>query len=239
MADQEIREVESVTIAVPQETILPYIERGPRVSLVAQTFVVDDQESYDAALVFIQQCRANSAEVVEFLREIKQRAYNTHRAVSSLENALVAPFEAAVKTVSKKRITWDDEQERQRRETERLQQEALKKEQTEQAFKEAEQLAAMGHTEAAEEIVDRAIAAPPPQHIAPSTINKEANKGAVRQLGKWEIRIDNPDKVQRPYCSPDDSKIRKIVDALGQGHGIDGITIEWKKSESFTKKGKA
>lgn len=92
------------------------------------------------------------------------------------------------------------------------------------------QAAAAKKPERAEVLEDRAnaVVAPVVQMEAPKVSGMSA-----RQVFKF--RIDDPALVQRQFCSPDESKIRKVVNALGKEADIAGVTI-WADEQLSTRR---
>lgn len=72
------------------------------------------------------------------------------------------------------------------------------------------------------ELIEKVASAPLIMPAPRPAVPKQ--KGAV--LSKpWKFRIVDVDKIDRKYMVPDESKIRKVVEALGDKADIDGIEV--------------
>jgi hypothetical protein len=224
-----------VTIALNATMLGGFQAKVPTIVRLAQEFEIVDGDSYEASETLISVGTMSVVEVIEFFKASKAAAFATHRAICEMENKLTQPYKDAEKILAAKRLTWRTKVERDRQAIEAAKSAALQKQNEAQAIEDAAELQRMGAHEEAELVIEKAATAPAPQAIvAPAPMHSTGG----RIGGKWEVRIDKPDDVQREYCSPDLAIIQPVVNGLGRKHPIKGISIEWKEKEAFSRKQK-
>ncbi len=224
-----------VTLTIDNPAITTFRETMPAALALAQAHTIVDEDSYQASETLIAIGTEAMAKIGAWFKDTKQAAFLAHRGLCKMENDLLQPFLDAEKLLASKRLAWRRKVEAENAAKEKEKEALLAKQHEEQAISEAAELQRMGQHEAAEEVIERAATAPAPQAIV---AEKPMHAAGGRIGGKWIVRIDNPDEVQREYCEPSMKSIQKIVDALGKKHGIKGISIEWEEKESFSRKAK-
>lgn len=210
-------------------------DRTPTITKLATGHTITDDDSYDAALTLIQTIIDAENKVIAFFKTSKDLAFKTHRAICAQENEVLQPYKDAEKILSTKRVGYATKKEAERREQQRIADDALKAERDAQAVNQAAELANIGEHAAAEQVIERATTQPAPAaYVAPAVPKSEGTS----KRGKWEIEITDPDAVERIHCSPDMGIIKKLVDALGEKHNVKGIRATWVPTEGYSRKSK-
>lgn len=138
--------------------------------------------------------------------------------------------------------TFDQEQERKRREEEaRIQRELQAKAEQEareaaeaQAIEDAVALEAAGDTKGAEAVLNNPV--PQPVYVPPVILQREVVKTAgVASQQTWKFRITNAELIPREYMIPDEKVIGQIGRALKEKANIPGIEFYPEGGARFSK----
>lgn len=234
MATQTIPVIDQ-TIKIDNAKIAEFQAASPTLMKQARDFSIEDQSDYEFSLTIAEEAIRRQKAVKEFFAPTKRLADQLHASLCEMERNLLTPYVDIERLIKGRRQDWRVEQERIRAKAEEDARKKAKEEADARALQEAAQLEKEGEREAAAVVVEQALAAPPPVIVMPSSVPKQANS-AVR--GEWDFRIDDPDQVQREYCSPDEKKIRAVVKTLGKNAPIKGVTVFWKETEAIRTKGR-
>lgn len=139
------------------------------------------------------------------------KAHALHKELIKARDEKVAPLEIAYSYLKTLIGTYDQEQERLRREQERIAQEALRKQQEDEAVREAERLQASGDSLGAEAVISQAAASPAPAVVIPSNVPKVFGKSS-REVWRWRLR--DKTKFRPEYMQPDELAVSQVVRAL-------------------------
>lgn len=174
--------------------VLEQTDFEQNVGLVSQesaAIQIVDQLSYDVAAEKFRGASALEKEIVEHYRPLKDKAYQSHRAICEAEKKMLGPVQEAKTRYSRMIGDWDREQERLRLEEERrLEAEAKKR-----ADEEAEKLALDAIEQGASEeeidsIIEEAKVTPTPiVHASPTY--KKASGVFTRET--WQAIADPKD----------------------------------------------
>jgi hypothetical protein len=188
-------------------------ENVPRLVAQASEFqIVRDNDEFIASGAVLLRLDEREKQIVDFFDEPAKQANNVHKFITTLRATLLRPVQQASAMVKGSRQTYRAEQERVRLQKEEEAREAAKLEQEKLALQQAAQMEEIGETEAANIIIDRAVAAPPPPVVIPSTIPKEQGI-SVRKV--YKHRVTNPALHKREFLMLDESKVKAIVSKLG------------------------
>lgn len=196
------------------------------------TAIANLDERHRASQLLIEIERERRARV-EWFKPIKQSAHATWKGICEREAEALNPLVAARSSLEVLMSSYDVQAERVRREQEtRLRQEQeqrererAKKEAEELRLKEAEELEAQGrHEEVSQRLSEPIVHVPRPQSavILPS---QSSNSKGVAGTKKYTFRIDDEALIPRQYMSVDESKIRRVVNALGLDANIPGVAV--------------
>jgi hypothetical protein len=188
----------------------------------AAMLVVKDDASFSSGGEMLLEIKRISKNVEERFKEPVSLANKAHKALTALRDSVLAPFGQAETTIKRKLGTYQEAIERQRREEdERNRREALAKAEAERIAK-AEKEMDKGDLKAAE----KTLAAP----LAP-IVSRVETPEAPKMAGlsfrdEWKFEITDPDAIPREYLMIDESKLRKVVKALGKtAANIPGIRV--------------
>jgi prophage DNA circulation protein len=141
------------------------------------------------------------------------------RAVNEQAREQSAPLLTAETKLKRSMGAYTTEQDRLRREEQRKADEAARKQQ-EQLQAKAVAAAAKGKIERAEQLAHQAASV-----VAP-VIQREAPKVAgITTREVWKFEVTDPSLVPREYLSVDETKIRRVVQALKGDMQIPGVRI--------------
>lgn len=169
------------------------MERLNQGFLTTAVVSIIDADSYRAAADFLKELAAKKKQVQDFFAPIKTMAHKLHKGICARENTLLAPLDAADRTVRHALVAYDREQERRRREEEqRLQEEARKAEEA-RLLEEAAHLERAGESALAAATVEAALSAPAPVVTVVSETPKVAG---VSTAEAWTFRPVNDDEAR-------------------------------------------
>lgn len=178
----------------------------------AQECEIVNKEDYIASTSILDRIDKKRRTIAEFFENPARQANDLHKFITGLRATLLKPLVQAETVLKNRRADWRTEQENIRRAEEEEKRRLAKEEQERQALQQATDLAAIGETEAAEIVIDRAASSPPPPVVVQSNVPKE--KGiSVRKKPKF--RILNEALIKREFLIPDESKIQSLVTSLG------------------------
>ena len=174
----------------------------------AKGVVISDQPEYEVACAALVRVAGLKKNIERAFAEPKKLAFNAHRAISKLENDLLA-YPAEAERLYKGAIArYQSEQMRIRREEQARIEADLRKREEDRRLTEAISLSESGQQAAAEHLLEQPILAPVVEIAAPSAPGVSTRRG-------FEFRIVDPAAIKREYLMPDETKIRKMVNALG------------------------
>lgn len=160
--------------------------------------------------------------VKEVFAPAKKKADEAHAEICALEKRAAKSFEIARDALKLKIGAWEDEQERLRNEANLKAAQEARKRAEDETLRRAAAMEANGDKEAAERILE----APAPIRINPEDLIPEAQKVKGNVIRKsWGFQIIDPLAVPREYLMVDESKIRRVVQALGNETRIDGVAV--------------
>lgn len=176
--------------------------------------------------------------VIGFFKDIKDAAHRAHKAITSKETEQLRPIKDARQQLSTLIYRFELEEAHRRREAERQAQEEERRRREAEAVAQAQELHAQGAPEMADQVLEQAIAAPPPVVTMPATATKVQG---VSSIANWQWRfascptgaewdgLNATDRARvlallpREYLRPDDKAITKVVKALKAGASIPGV----------------
>jgi hypothetical protein len=223
----------TTTIVIDQDKIAEFKAATPTIVRQAEAFEIVTADDYEASLPIREECKRRIDAILAFFKESKELAFKTHRAISTLEKEMVGPYERADSVIAQKRQAFRAAEEKKRQEEESRQREEARKLQEAEMLAEAARLEREGEKEAAEVVMEQAAKAPAPVVFVESTVPKQT--GSVIKK-PWTFRIVNPGLVPRDYMAIDESKIRKVVSALGANANIPGVETYQDDREDIRRK---
>jgi hypothetical protein len=208
--------------------------------LVDVPLKVVDLDTHRAAKASLPILKRAEDRVVAFFADIKAAAWTAHRKICEKESAQLAPIQQLRTRLNHEVLQFERiEKERQRQEELRLAAERRREEQ-ERLMREAEQLAAAGQPEIADQVLEQAVAAPAPVVPVPSRLQPVAGVSTrenwqYKYLGasaglRWKDLTDEQRRrllqlIPRDYLQPNESAIANAVKAAKSATKIPGIEV--------------
>ena len=153
----------------------------------ARAIKIVDQDTYSHAAMLLVDIASLEKEIVDHHKPIKAAAFAAHKAATAAEKRLLDPLTEAKQIVKRAVGTWEDEQERIRREIERRAQEEARRQEEEMRLALAVQAEEAGATEeTVAEIVEAPLSMPAP--VVPMTFDR--TKG-VTTSKRWSAQLMN------------------------------------------------
>lgn len=178
--------------------------------------------------------------VTGFFKDIKDAAFKAHKAITTKETESLKPIKDARQRLSGLIYGFEQEQDRIRRQREREIAENERRRREAEALEQAQEATTHGSPEMAEQILEQAIAAPPPVVTLPTTATRVTG---VSSIANWQWRfagcgteatwesLSTDDRARilallpREYLRPDEKAITKVVKALKGGTNIPGVDV--------------
>lgn len=229
-----------VAFPAPDEAATQALSADIHAQLAQLPTAIGDVETCRKAKESLLVLKKAEDRVVGFFRDIKDAAFKAHKAITTKETEQLRPIKDARQRLSQLIYRFEDDQARRRREEERRIAEEEQQRRHAAALEEAQELATHGSPEMAEQVLEQAIAAPPPVITLPTTATKVAG---VSSIANWQWRFDGCatgltwDQLEqadrnrllallpREYLRPDDKAITKVVKALRGGTSIAGVQV--------------
>jgi hypothetical protein len=194
----------------------------------ARAAVVRDAASYEDAAQLLLGIKDLRRKIAETFDPHCKRAYEAHRALTKEKADAEAPLTQAERIIKDSLRAYDAEQERLRREQQRIADEQARREAEDRALEQAAALEREGKDFGDEALVAEAHALINAPIVAPTAapVAKSTPKVAGITMRKtWNFRVVNEALVPRQYLSVNETKIRGVVRALGAAAAIPGVEV--------------
>lgn len=194
----------------------------------ARALTIHDVDTYAQGCALLLGIKDLRKKIAETFDPHVRRAHEAHKALVKEKADAEAPLTEAERILKGALTTYDQEQERIRRDEQRKKDEEARQEAERLALEQAAALELEGHATGDEAMVAEAhaiIAAPiAPVPMAP--VQKATPKVSGISMRKtWGFRIVNPALVPNQYRVIDEAKIRGVVRSLGQAANIPGVEV--------------
>jgi hypothetical protein len=188
----------------------------------ASMLTVKDDASFKAGGEMLLEIKRIAKTVDDRFKEPVSLANKAHKALTALRDSVLSPFGQAESMIKRKLGTYQEEVERRRREEdERNRREAQAKAEAERMAK-AEKEMDRGDLKAAE----KTLAAPLAPVVTRVETPEPPKMAGLSFRDEWKFEITDPDLIPREYLMVDESKLRKVVKALGKtAANIPGIRV--------------
>lgn len=190
-----------------------------RTEVALKEFKVVTAADYETAASYLGKIKAGQKKIEELRTKITVPLNAALKAVNDLFRAPAAKLVAYEQQVKRAMLAYDDEQERLRREAQAKLDEAARKEQ-EKLNARATRAEEKGQTEKAEQLQQRAATV-----VAPVVERAVPKVAGVSSREVWNFEVTDPAQVPREYLMVDESKIRKVVQALKGDTVIAGVRV--------------
>ena len=204
----------------------------------ANNFVINTAEDYEKVGSFGRELKRLAEQVKDYWKIPKDLAHKAHADICSKEKAMLAPIQAAEKTLKSKMSDYNIEQDRIRKEAE----EAVRKAAREVAERKLEEAIALSNSGKSDE-AETALEESEIMESFSSTITLEANKPQAEGVSTkkdWVIKsIDAakvPVEISGVVIRPIDEKaVMRLIRASKGQIKIDGIEFEETVAMAFRK----
>ena len=192
--------------------------------------VIEDAGDREEAITVGRSVKTIRAKIVEFFKESKESAYKTWKAICANENTFTDRLDLVEKKVKKVVTDWDDEQkvirEKKRARLQAIEDERVRKEQ-ERLTKRAEKLKSPERSEALME--EAASLHAPVVQVA----EQEKNKGESTSK-KWKYRVTDINKVPIEWWILDDKALSAFARLTKGNKKVEGIEFYSEPSLAIT-----
>lgn len=198
---------------------------------IAQKLEIKDEDGYIASWAIVGRHDDAMKRVTEVFGPFVQGLHQLHKMAVELRDSFIRPIAVSKNRLLDARSDFRQEQERLKKLEDEAKAAKLQAEQKKELERVAKELAKAGEKEAAAVVREEAKNVPLPV-IAPTAAVPKLDGSVIKT--RWVFSIDDPDAVERLYCSPDEKKIRKIVEALGDKANLKGVRV-WKETKEHSR----
>lgn len=143
--------------------------------------VIDSQEAYQLGMASLPMLKTTEDRIINYWKEDKSNAHKTHAGICQKESAQLTPVKTTREALSTSLYQWEQKLEEERRAEELRQAEARRKDIESAVIEEAAAISKID-PELAEQVIEQAIASPPPVVALPSMAVSVAGVGG---RAKW------------------------------------------------------
>lgn len=188
----------------------------------ANALVIKDDASFMAGGQMLLEIKQRAKNVEERFEDSVSAAHKAHRALTALRDSVLSPFRNAEMTIKAKIGAYQSQVEQARR----IEADRVRKELEAQAEKErlakAEKQMDNGDLNGCKQTLE-APAMPIAVHVE---IPEPPKLNGVSFREDWKYEVVDPNLIPREYLMVDESKLRKVVKALGKtAANIPGIRV--------------
>lgn len=193
----------------------------------AKAATITDEHSYHAAAELLLGIKDLRKKIAETFDPHCRRAFEAHRALTKEKADAEAPLTQAETIIKNAIRLFDAEQDRIRREQQRIADEAARVAAETEALERAAALEAEGKAYGDDAMVAEAhaIIETPVTAVAAPVVKMTPKVAGITMRKTWTFRIVNPNLVPRQYLVIDESKVRGVVRSLGQAANIPGVEV--------------
>jgi hypothetical protein len=200
----------SETALAPLDTVrlAPLRQQGAELVERAKAVKITDAASYEAVAGDLRRVVNYRRMIEKLFEKPKKHAFQAHRSITQLEAEFLALGTSAERIYKVEIGRWEDEERRRREQEQARISEDLRRREEDDRLRQAEALSDAGHQEEAEALLEQPI-------IAPVVEIQHEKPAGISTRGKWSFRILDEAKIDRRFLTPDLTKIRQTVTALG------------------------
>lgn len=185
----------------------------------AESIEITDPVSYEAATYELKALKAKYREIEEQRKSLKKPIDEAARRIQGFFKPPLDFLSQAEGVIKRKITTWNQEQERLRREEQRKVDEAARKER-ERLEARARKAEEKGQADKAEQLSQQA------ETVTPALVPSETPKAQGISTRKvWKFRVVDASKVPDKYKVIDEKKIAGVVRSLGADAEIPGVEV--------------
>ena len=204
--------------AIPKEALILAEETGKVVGTIAD-LKITDASMYAAGGERLKELSAAEKRIEDMRKSLKAPILAAGKAIDAFFNAPLDRIINARNSIKRSLLTYQQEEERKRREIEaRAQEEARKA--AEKLQKQADAAAAKGKTEKAEALQQAAASV-----IVPVIVPTVQRLAGVSNRLTWHYEVTDVSKLPREWMSPDDKKLGAYVRSMKSETNIPGVRV--------------
>jgi hypothetical protein len=197
----------------------------------AENYQITDEDGFIASWSLVERHDQAIAKIGEWFNPFVDGLYKLHKMAIALRAQFLDPIVASKRALLGERQSYRTKQNRLAQEKADRDAETLRQAQAKELQKEAKKEERAGNVEVATVLREQAKTLPPPVvPVMPATPKQE---GSVVKKS-WKFRIDNEAIVPNEYRTVDESKIRKVVNALGDKANIAGVSV-WEEEKEHSR----
>jgi hypothetical protein len=218
---------------IQEEEITAFNATTGTLENAVEALKVIDAATYAAAGTMLAELKAHVKDVKSRTEPITQNLHKAHKAAKKLENDLVGPAEKLIAKIDTKTSAYLNEQERQRRETERLariESERLAQVERDKINHAAEKALDSGDTEQAEALLETAETVVAEPVFVEKTVEKSVDVGGSKMGQRVDTIVHMPETIEDIKTA-----FRAIADGLLD---IDCAQLSMGKLKAWAKKNK-
>jgi hypothetical protein len=189
---------------------------------------IKDEDEFIASWAIVQRHDEVIAKIGEMFDPFVDGLHKLHKMAVGLRATFLDPVIHSKKMWLSRRLTYSQVKEAAAKRLRDEQAEIIRKQQEKDLLKDAKKLEKQGEPEAAAVLREQAANVPTPNIPIAPAVPKQA--GSVIKTS-WKFAIENPDEVPREFCDPNPTKVRKVVEALGDKCKIPGVRVWQETSE--------
>ena len=191
----------------------------------AQAMEIKNDATYVSSGEGLKKIKTVRKRITDFIGPMKKSTHEAWKKVVASEKGLLAPLDTAEGIIKRKMVSWDQEQEKSRRDEQRRLDEEARKLAEEEQLKEAEAAEARGDNEEADEILNAEV------EVAPVILPEATPKVAgISKRKNWKARVVNAAQVPEEYKTVDLQKLNAVARATKGTLKIPGVEIYCEES---------
>lgn len=194
----------------------------------AEAVVVNDEPSYQEALLIGQECARRSKAVEDLFKPSREAAHKAWKTITETVASFTGPLETARKTVTRKATIWQQAEQQKRDEEARIAQEMANREAEERRIAAAVQMEAEGRQKLADAIIAAPVVAPVVQAAPiakPAGVSVRENWQAEVVDFERLVKAVSEGKVSSAVLEPNMTTIRAMAKAMKDKTNIPGIRV--------------
>lgn len=192
---------------------------------------IRDEDDFIASWSLIERHDQAIAKIGEWFDPFVKGLHEMHKMAIALRDQFLKPVVASKDRLLGERKNYRIEQERKARIAADRKAEELRKLQAKELTQEAKKLERAGDVETATVLREQAKTMPAPAVPVAAAVTKQA--GSVLKAS-WKFAVENEAIVPHEYFTLDESKIRRVVNALGDKANIPGVTV-WQETDEHSR----
>jgi hypothetical protein len=208
-------------VTVPQTAIEQITAKRSDLLLQAQSLTITDDASYRAAGELALSIKALRDTITSDFAPAKKAAHDAHKAVCAQEKKHLDALAEPDALVRQKLSKYAAEIDRQRQEAERAAIQVAEQQARERVIERAVEAEESGNKQLAERILSGPVI---PEAPAPVTYRVPRASG-IAMIDRAMFEITDAALLPREYLTPDEAKIRGVVEALELSANIPGVRV--------------